>query len=258
MSGAFARRRPRIFQNISNGDVCRAAPGWGLDPRKQIVDRGIGQTVWTTGNENTSRQRIYPNSSNSYANERTGRLGHYVWYFEAGSDFMQGAYSAANAISAGDFFIGIWYFPGTTVLTSKGSGTYVVGVQDATPTAAGTAWALFHGNTGDFYLVVSDGTTRQLLGPYTAAVVANQWNYLAAERVSGSVKLSNNGTVGATIAYSTALNIPTGQAIRMGQAVFGAAPTYAESTWNSFQLMRRAPHGGASFVAPSVPYCRFQ
>jgi hypothetical protein len=239
---------------LGGGDILRLSMEIHRDPRRSYNDMGVARTLWTPGDETTSRPRIVSNTHNSIVACHVGRIGRYVGYLAAGADYLQAPYTSDIAITSGDFFIGCWWFPGVASLPSKGTGNYAVSIQDATATAAGTAWGLFFGNTGDFYLVVSNGVTRQLLGPITGGVTGGAWNYLAAERYNGNVYLSINGVVGggSPIAYANTLNIPSGGVVRIGNPLVNTL-NYAETCYDALQVKRCAPYRGQSFSAPQFP-----
>ncbi len=248
---------PRFpFADASGGDIVRLSLENTQSGRRNYADTGISASLWTQNNDQIARPRRHVNAQSTLPAGTIGKLGEYVGYLEGANEYFETPYTGRNAITSGEFFIGMWYFPGTTDMASKAINSYPISVQGTLATGADTAWALVVNNVNPaaFSFYASDGATRSLVATFSASVAANTWNYLAVERFNGTCYLSVNGAVGASAAYSATLNIPSGRVIRIGKSEFVAAGTnYPETLFDAVQIKRRAPYGGASFRCPTPP-----
>jgi hypothetical protein len=245
-----------------SADVCRLTMEY--ECRTRAVRTGTFQDI--------GRSQIGPITvSNSltvrpYRDRTLGRPieGNYTAWVGGTSDYISVPYRAStdkspgNAITTGDFYIGCYvYF---TTAPGAGATVYMASVQDATATAAGTAWALGSGTGGSQHLffVYCDGTTRSLL--ISAATYFNAaGRYLVeAERVNGTLYTYVNGALAASVAFSSAFNVPNGGVIRFGTSLSGAA-NVADTYFDGFQIKpNRSVWGGAAHAVPGfnrpIPY----
>lgn len=154
-------------------------------------------------------------------------------------------YVAGNAITGGDFFIG-GYFRPSGIIASR----YMISVQDATGTVAGTAWGFFVASAGLLHIIICDGTTRTVHST-GITLVADTTYYIAMERVGNTIYPSVGGVVGTTLAFAGSVNLPSGRSINLGAAEAGNAPDgmYVDL----LQIRRASVFGGAGFTIPTTP-----
>lgn len=120
-------------------------------------------------------------------------------------------------------------------LASSWSNAYLFSVQDSTPTAAGTQFAIACDAVSRAVVVLSNGTTRsQVIAPATATTLPTGSAFdLAVGRSGTTIYLKINGTTVASATYASTLAQPAGQSWRIGHSVYasgGAAPAFKLDT----------------------------
>lgn len=242
--------------DLHGGDIIRLSWERGRDGKAAFRDTGLGRTLWAGNDPDVARARFSSNNQNSFPGAHVGRNGSQTGYLGSATDYFTAPYTADNAVPLGDWFMGIWYYPGTANMGSNPTSSYVVSVQDSTASAAGTVIAMNanNANPSNFNPFLSDGTTRSLVASYAASILADRWNFLALEYFSGTLYTSVNGVVGASAAWAGPINSPPANAVwRIGNPVFPGISGYPECNYDMFQLKATAPYRGQSFSCPEPP-----
>jgi hypothetical protein len=197
-------------------------------------DSGSAASIWT----GTSTSAVH--LTTAYFKDGASALA-----IDAASDSLSTPYTANNAITSGDWFVGFWAEPFTTFASR-----YLLGVENSAGTAAGSAWFFYHDGSRLPYFFYSDGTTRTSIHS-TTAITSGTEHYYACEKVGTTIYFSIDGVVKASAAFSNSLNLPSGQAITIGVSPGGSGPTglYVDM----LQIRRASVFAGANFTAPTTP-----
>lgn len=138
------------------------------------ANSGSGFTI--TRNGNTTQGTFSPFSQTGWGN-----------YFN-GSSYLQVASNAAFAFGTGDFSIEFWFYP-TVAATQRNISFPTANAPIVNMTSSRT---LEFGNYGISTIATTSNT-----------LTLNAWNFCAASRVSGTLRLFINGVQGASVSDST-------------------------------------------------------
>ncbi|MDM0041888.1 hypothetical protein QTI05_22800 [Variovorax sp. J22R193] len=169
-----------------------------------FTDTGTGASTWTgTGGTFCSTTVILAGVSSL----RT----------TADTDYLETAYTTGNRIPpTGDWDLDFLFRLGSS------AGVYVLSCQDASATAAGTAFAVATSGGSQPVIVLSDGTTRSVIVGPTAALSATT-NYTGKVTRRGStIEFFVNGVSQGTGTFSGTINTPVGGVWRIGKPLFGS------------------------------------
>lgn len=154
-------------------------------------------------------------------------------YCTANTDYLEALNDGANAVKAGDFTINIMARWGASPVSA-----YILSVQNAGATPAGTAWAMATNINARISVVLCDGTTRSV---YTASAnaMSSATNYTLRWVRSGTGTNNNTVYINSTnvlqFTDNKIVNIPSGEVIRIGAAKAGntIADTYFDNFWTA-------------------------
>lgn len=214
----------------------------GLPLQQDISGKYVGNTV-----SNSALARPYRAANGNVAAAAGLSDDAWVSYIRAtDTHYYALDYTALNAITSGDFHIRFRVYLSTAPVSTNTY--YLLSIQDAGASAAGTAWGVVAGLAGTQALVaiVSDGVTRSVYGSGGAHIAAAGWYDIVLERASGTLYGYVNGTRRLSQAYSSTLNIPSGAKLRIGKPV-GAFGSNIDHVYFDFvQVKRRSLFAGAA------------
>jgi hypothetical protein len=162
-------------------------------------------------------------------------------------EYIATPYTAANAITSGDFFIGFWLRPSDTQLTNR----FMFGVTDTDTDPANTGFYFYTTNGGRLVFRYSDGVTEHEFD-IAGVPPTNTQTYICVERIGNTIYGSKNGSSVASAAISGALHLPVGQELHIGAGVNAAHQTFGSCTVDMMQVRRQSVFGGLAFTPPTT------
>ena len=198
------------------------------------IDEGIAESVWIASSSAVHITTAYTSK------EAAGALA-----VDNALNSLSTPYKDANAITSGEWFVG-FYAEVYTTFASK----YLLGVENAAGTAAGSAWFFYFDISRLPHFYYSDGTTRASINS-TTAITSGTSHYYACEKVGTTIYLSIDGTVVASAGFANSLNLPTGESITIGPSPGGPGPSVLYL--DMLQIRRASVYAGANFTAPTAP-----
>ena len=208
----------------------------------------------TSSDAANARPRIAANTTSTPGQLALAQGLRVGYVANANTNYFSTPYDANNAITTGDFSIRLRVnFIDSSPLPSSG-GYYILSVQDATPTAAGTGWSIYLGGGGPYLIFgYSDGTTRSAVVSTTPAFTGSGWYDILVERYNGAIYAYVNGArVISAAPLTVTLNVPAGAVIRVKGSLYDTGYAYI-CFYDCIQISRRSFARGAS----SCPYGPF-
>lgn len=218
---------PAFFGGVGGGNIRINMQFEGPNGSTTFTDTGTGGSTWTVGvNGGATIDTTSPLAGSSSLN-----------FTDAVRYLQSSVYGPMNRIPpTGDWDLQ-FMVNGTSWSTTQTQ--YLVSVQDASASAAGTAFAIatiFSTGLVVLLLVLSDGTTRSvpIIG-HTGLIVAATYTVLVSRR-GNTVALYLNGVSQGSATYTAAINTPSGQTWRIGQPV-DSAPAGFGGEFDAFTLV---------------------
>lgn len=152
-------------------------------------------------------------------------------FLPTNADYLGAPTSTTNRLPATANFSLKWVGYYSSNLSAGGTGGYLMSIQDTTPTAAGTQFAVATNASGLLVLVYSDGTTRSATTPTTSLTILTNTNY-ELKRVGTTLTLLQNSTAVATVTgFSGSFPAVTGRSWRIGKPEFGSNNALATGSY---------------------------
>lgn len=195
-----------------------------------FTDEGSAGSTWTRSSANVAQSTASspPEGSSWMLSSAAGDNLHCTW-------------GSANRITTTGF-IGGYFRPSGSMVS-----VYLASVQDATGTAAGTAWAWVTNGSGTLFLIYCNGTTRTVTTT-GVAMTADVRKYLGIEVYGGNIYASVDGVIKITAAFTGFPAIS--RDLRLCAAEAGNGPgggLYVDL----FQVGAGTPFQGANFTPPT-------
>lgn len=137
-----------------------------------------------------------------------------------GADYLTSPYTTANRLPpSGNFDLQFLYLAATPLIS-----VYLMSCQDASATAAGTAFAIATNSSQQLVVILSDGTTRSIIvAPSALSVMTQSTKYLVkVSRRGTTISLYLNGVAAGSGTFAGAINTPIGGSWRLNKPIFGS------------------------------------
>jgi hypothetical protein len=160
--------------------------------------------------------------------------------FVPAAGYLKTAYVAGNRIPAdGDWRLK-FKARATSWLSAGSTGAYILSVQDATPTAAGTVIAIATDSFSRPVLVVSDGTTRSVLITGTDALTTAATVTFEVKRIGDTIDFLINDVSIGTGTFTGSFPVAADQDWRIGTPTFADRAPVNGMYFDTFSLVRDA------------------
>ena len=191
---SIVTRPIRVFRLFCEGGVGNLPADYGR----------FGRQPWSTTGALTTAN---PSGRGEYSFDTTSSTGY----------LLRGVNNPAMALPSRRPFTLRMLLRGNASFADK----YVVSLQDATPTAAGTQFALAFDGASRPVIVCSNGSTRSVIATASSAPSTGVWYESVFTRRGDTFEWSFDGTVYCTATYANELNHPTSQDLRFGKPLYG-------------------------------------
>jgi hypothetical protein len=173
---------------------------------QQFTDRGTGRSVW-----------VKLGTDIELANDVAAPAGK-TWLkaFNAAHALETDAVSANMLPATADW--DLKFYVRMTAVTSR----YMLSVQDGTPTAAGTQFAIATNGSGVPLVVLSDGATRSTIVTAPSAMSTNTTYAIVVSRRGSTISMTRDGSAYGSGTFAGSINQPAGRKWRISRPEFSS------------------------------------
>ena len=160
-------------------------------------------------------------------------------YLPSNADYLEAATSSTNRLPASSDFSVKWKARYSSSLSAAGTGGYLISIQDASATAAGTQFAIVTNSSGNLAIVYSDGTTRSVAVGSTPITTGSDIQF-EFKRVGTTLTLMQAGVAAVTVTgFSGSFPAASGTKWRLGKPENGSNNALATGSYlDHFTLTR--------------------